>query len=188
MIPCVILCGGKSSRMGRDKALLPFPLKPLAIYMSKKLSPFLSKVYLSLKDPAPFALYDPLVIVEGGEEFAPMIGIREAFAKIESEKIFFISVDTPFVTQEAIDSLLLAESQGITYAKDTQKEHYLCGIYSKAVVPKLEEMIEKKDYKMSSFVHSLPHHSIIFDDPCVFANLNTPEQYAQALQRIEQDG
>ena len=121
MIPCVILCGGKSSRMGRDKALLPFPLEPLAIYMSKKLSPFFSKVYLSLKDPAPFALYDPLVIVEGGEEFAPMIGIKEAFAKIESEKIFFISVDTPFVTQEVIDSLLLAESQGITYAKETQK-------------------------------------------------------------------
>lgn len=187
-IPCVILCGGKSSRMGKDKALLPFPIEPLAIFMSKKMKKFFPHVYLSLKNANPFLSYGVELIEERGEEFAPMIGLKEAFDQLESEKIFFISVDTPFVADVVIERLIQESAGGITYAKDSQKEHYLCGIYSRESYPILVELIEKQDYKMSHFVNLLPHKSIDFCDPEMFCNLNTQEQYLKALERLEQNG
>lgn len=187
-IPCVILSGGKSSRMGRDKALLPFPTEPLAVFMFKKMKEFFSCVYLSLKNPTPFLSCDVDFIQEKGEDFAPMIGFRESFEQLKSEKIFFISVDTPFVTEEVINTLLQESIVGVTYAKDPQREHYLCGVYSKESYPILSELIEKKDYKMSQLVNLLPHKSIEFDDAEIFSNLNTQEQYLKALERLEQNG
>lgn len=187
-IPCVILCGGKSSRMGSNKALLPFPIEPLAIYLSKKLSPFFSEIYLSLKDPNPFFSFGVKTLVEAGEEFAPMIGIREAFFKLEEERIFFVSVDTPFISQEVIEGLLAQRSNGVVYAKDLRRDHYLCGVYAQEVKTRLEEMIEKKDFKMSNLIFSLPHHALLFEDDSLFSNLNTPLEYQNALKRIESHG
>lgn len=187
-IPCVILCGGKSSRMGTNKALLPFPDEPLAIFMSKKLSPFFSDVYLCSKSADPFVSYGVKNIVEGGDEFAPMIGIQEGFSTLRDKEVFFISVDTPFVSPFVIETLLLRKKEGVTYAKDMQKDHYLCGIYSREIFPLLREKIIKKEYKMSEFIALLPHQAIAFDCPEVFENLNTPEQYLHALQRLKNNG
>lgn len=187
-IPCVILCGGKSSRMGSDKALLPFPVEPLAIFMSKKMKKIFPKVYLSLKNPNPFHSYGVDFIQEGGSEFAPMIGIKEAFEQLESDKIFFISVDTPFITEKVIHTLIAESIEGVVYAKDNHKEHYLCGVYSRISYDILLNLIKKQDYKMSCFINLLSHKCINFQDPEIFSNLNTHEHYLKALERLEQNG
>ncbi|RDU69961.1 molybdopterin-guanine dinucleotide biosynthesis protein MobA [Helicobacter cholecystus] len=187
-IPCVILCGGKSSRMGRDKALLPFPSEPLAVFMFKKMKKIFSSVYLSLKNTTPLLSYDVRLIQEKTGEFAPMIGIREAFETLQSQKIFFLSVDTPFITEEVIYTLLAECIEGVTYAKDSQKEHYLCGIYSKTIYSILLDLIQKQDYKMSHFIDLVPHKSMDFKNPEIFSNLNTQEHYLKALERLGQHG
>jgi len=50
-IACVILAGGKSSRMGEDKALLPFGYSPtLTQYQLKKFQDYFKDLYISTKD------------------------------------------------------------------------------------------------------------------------------------------
>jgi len=49
-IPCVILSGGKSSRMGEDKSLLPFSTSNTLIeYQYKRLKPYFKDIYISSK-------------------------------------------------------------------------------------------------------------------------------------------
>ena len=50
LLNAVILCGGKSSRMGRDKSLLQIRQKSLAQNAYEKLTPLFKRVYLSSKD------------------------------------------------------------------------------------------------------------------------------------------
>ena len=45
----VILCGGNSTRMGTDKALLPFGDTCLIEYLVRKFQPYFSRIYLSVK-------------------------------------------------------------------------------------------------------------------------------------------
>ena len=55
-IPCVILAGGKSSRMGEDKSLLPFPpYKTLTHYQYQRLNKIFKNVYISSKDSSKLA-------------------------------------------------------------------------------------------------------------------------------------
>jgi len=55
-IPCVIFAGGKSSRMGENKALLPFAgFETLTEYQYTRLSKIFSSVYISCKDKSIFS-------------------------------------------------------------------------------------------------------------------------------------
>ena len=51
----VILCGGSSTRMGTDKALLPFGNACLIEYLVRRFRPFFPKIYLSVKKKGDYA-------------------------------------------------------------------------------------------------------------------------------------
>ena len=69
-LPCVIFAGGKSSRMGRDKALLPFGGEPtLAAYQFTRLSPLFPATYLSAKTAEKFSDAMPVIVDEPLETF-----------------------------------------------------------------------------------------------------------------------
>ena len=54
-IPCVIFAGGKSSRMGRDKSLLPFGgFETLTQYQYERLKKIFANVYISCKNRSKF--------------------------------------------------------------------------------------------------------------------------------------
>jgi len=54
-IPCVIFAGGKSSRMGEDKSLLPFSsFKTLTEFQLSRLSKIFKNVYISTKEKNKF--------------------------------------------------------------------------------------------------------------------------------------
>ena len=72
-LSCVIFAGGKSSRMGRNKALLPFGGSPtMARYQFERLSPLFTRTFLSVKQPhEAFSGMPQIPDAEGTEVFAP---------------------------------------------------------------------------------------------------------------------
>lgn len=188
-VPCVILCGGKSSRMGSNKALLPFNGAILAQYMYERMQKIFENVFLVAKDSSPFSSFAPSFIQESGEIYAPLIGIERALESLREQRVFFLSVDTPFITRAEID--LLFENVGeeqIFYAKTPLKSHFLCGIYQQSTLSIIKEMIEKEDFKMSQLISRVKSGFVEFEDEESFSNLNTPQDYQNALKRLEQNG
>ena len=101
----VIFAGGKSSRMGEDKALLPFGDYPtLAEFQQAKLKTMFHKVYISAKEDK--FDFDCMVIEDIYTENSPLVGIISIFETLEAEEVFILSVDAPFVTKETIQRLL----------------------------------------------------------------------------------
>lgn len=186
-LPCVILCGGKSSRMGSNKALLEFSHRPLAQYMYEKMQKIFAEIYLVAKDDTPFKEFSHQFIQERSEIYAPLIGIEASLQKLH--QAFFISVDTPFVSGEMIEKMLESlGSEEILYAKSKERSHFLCGIYHQSILPKAREMIEKEDFKMSHLISQVRSAYVEFEDESAFDNLNTPNEYQKALKRIECNG
>lgn len=186
---CVILCGGKSSRMGRNKALLPFGELSLLAYLVEKYRAIFGEVYLCSKENyrKDYEKIGAKILYEKSEIFAPMIGLQASLKQLQ-RKIFFVTTDCPFLQEKhflALENAFLQYSKSITYAQTKHKSHFLIGIYLPCILPNLEVYIQKMDFKMSSFIDSSDALAVGFEDEESFENLNTPSEYQNALLRMQ---
>jgi len=189
-IPCVIFAGGKSSRMGEDKALLPFgKFNTLTEYQYRRLLPLFEKIYISTKtDKFPFKA--PTIFDDGAlKTYAPTIGLLTVFNQIDGNAFFAISVDTPFIDETVIKRLIniyeKENSADAVIAKSPNGTHPMCGIYTKRLIPKLKEMVENNQHKLGHLLKTSNTNFVIFDSDEPFFNLNRPEEYTQALLTLE---
>lgn len=188
-LTCVIFAGGKSSRMGRNKALLPFGgFASLAEYQYARLSPLFAKTYLSVKtaelfpDTLPVIPDDPAI-----GDFAPTAGFVSAFRALGDERIFVLGVDTPFVDAGIIAALIAADREEIdaVVARTKEGRHPLCGIYHRSLLPRFEAMAAAGDHKLGKLLRNCDVVYVDFEDEARFANLNHPHEYAAALEKLE---
>ncbi|MDE1175289.1 MAG: molybdenum cofactor guanylyltransferase [Edaphobacter sp.] len=90
-----VLAGGKSSRMGRDKALLEAGGRPLAAWAAAKLSAVTERVCI-LSDTAELARYGELVVdLRAG--CGPLGGVEAALQAMTTDWGLFLAVDMPLV-------------------------------------------------------------------------------------------
>ena len=190
-IPCVLFAGGKSSRMGEDKALLPFGGEDsLAQYQYERLEEIFARVYLSAKESAPFEHFDSIVIEDiiGKDIYAPTTGLVNMFRHLKAEQaIFVLSVDTPFVDEKIISRFL--EAQGKNFdaiiVRTEKGIHPLCGIYTRSLEDKLVSMLEEGRHKLTDLLDSANVHYIDIEDEDALLNLNTPSEYERALELLK---
>ena len=186
--PCILFAGGKSSRMGEDKALLPFAgYKTLTHYQYDRLSKIFTTVYISCKDASKFD-FDAnfLEDVVTNNTFAPTVGFVTAFRNIKSERFFVLSVDTPFVTQQEIAKLFKADAANYdaTIAKTEEGVQPLCGIYHASLKKNFEEMLKTENHKLGQLLKNVHTEYVTFTQTQPFLNLNHPHQYQEALKII----
>jgi molybdopterin-guanine dinucleotide biosynthesis protein A len=97
-----VLAGGKSTRMGRDKALLELAGKPLALHAVTKLRRVCEEVHI-LSERQELAAIAPLVR-DLREGCGPMGGLEAAFEHSRHEWNLFMPVDVPFLPSAFLDS------------------------------------------------------------------------------------
>lgn len=178
-IPCVILAGGKSSRMGEDKALLPFDSSNSLIqYQYERLKPYFKEVYISSKiDKFDFPAK---IIFDKGKEFSPIVALETIFENIDSDKLFIITVDTPLVSLNSIEKIInQAKDYDILVAK-TEKIHNLCGVFDKKVLSQIKKMLNDDIHKVGFLLKNVNSFALNFEDENEFINLNNKEEYQRA--------
>lgn len=181
----VILCGGKSSRMGEDKALLPFDsYTTLAQYQYERLQPFFKKVYLSSKTNKFDFIDDEHIIFDQGDIFSPMIALQTILQHCQEKKLFILTVDTPFVSIASIQKLFIASKNAKISVAKTQRLHNLCGFYHKEILYYIEELLEKDIHKIRLLLDKFETNVISFPNENEFLNLNKKEDYLKALSII----
>lgn len=183
--PLVIFAGGKSSRMGKDKALLPFGKYPtLAQFQYKKLSLYFQDVYISSKrDKFDF---ECRVIEDTHKEYSPLIAILSIFETLKVEEVFILSVDAPFVDKEVIETILKSRNNksDIVVAKSPSGIQPLCGCYKKSIIPLAYAQLKKGNHKLRDLL-ALAHTQLVeFEKDEPFTNLNHPQEYLEALKNF----
>jgi molybdopterin-guanine dinucleotide biosynthesis protein A len=99
----VVFCGGRSSRMGRDKALLDWHGRPLALHVATRISPLFEHVAVS-GDPARYGRFGfPCIPDRGGA--GPLAGLYASLFEARTAAVFAIACDMPFARLDAIEQL-----------------------------------------------------------------------------------
>lgn len=179
-IPCVILAGGKSSRLGVDKTQIDFGGESLSKWVFTRLSHICENVYISAKKSDKWTFQAPFLI-EKSRVFAPLIGMINAFEMLKAQEILFVSVDTPFVSKQTLWHIAHSNAP-IAYAQST-KAHYLIAKWHICLLDALLAARKSKLYALRYIVESHPHISIpATEEECL--NINTQEHYAEALKLL----
>ena len=185
-IPCVIFAGGKSSRMGEDKALLPFAgFETLTEYQYVRLSKIFSNVYISCKDKSLFSF--EANFIEDDKEFgvfAPTLGFVTLFQTLHVKKLFALSVDTPFITQKEIQRIIFADNTyaDAVIAKTEEGIQPLCGIYTKRLHKSFLKMLQNNNHKLGHLLKNTQTTYVYFPDTKPFLNMNYLKDYKKALE------
>jgi len=185
-IPCIIFAGGKSSRMGEDKALLPFSIfKTLTEFQYSRLKKIFKNVYISCKDKSKFN-FEANFIEDKDAVYAPTTAFVSIFHELKEEKFFVLSVDTPFIDTSIIEKVIESDKNNYdaTITKLNQKMQPLIGIYHRSLQKEFEAMLSNDNHKLGKLLQKVNTHYISFENEKSFLNLNHPEEYQKALTLI----
>lgn len=178
--------------MGRDKSLLPFGgFSTLAQYQFRRLSLLFSNCYISAKNSEKFDFEVPVIPdPKDAAVYAPTAGFVGAFEALDSERIFVLSVDTPFVDEAEIAALLKADETTLdaVIARTASGSHPMCGIYHRSLFEPFKQMLAEENHRLGQLLKTHNTRYVDFSDETPFANLNHPHEYRTALDRHASSG
>jgi molybdenum cofactor guanylyltransferase len=185
------VAGGRSLRMGEDKALLAWGPSTLLDHTLGRLRAVCAEVRI-LSGPRPRYLDRGVpVIVDLADDAGPLAGIEAALASPGVTVGLFLGVDLPFVPSELLAGLL-AQAEDVDAAVPVVggRPEPLCAVYAASCLPAVRAALREGERRMTSFwprvrVRQVPEEEIArFGAPAdLFANVNTPNDYRQARQR-----
>jgi len=184
-LDAVIFAGGKSSRMGKDKALLPFGgYNTLTEFQYHRLSKLFKSVSISAKEHK--FDFDCVVIEDIYETHSPLVGIISIFETLQVEEIFILSVDAPFVESDMIEKILNSDENGldVLVAQSPSGVQPLCGLYKKSILPFARQQLEKNNHRLGDLLRLAHTCYVKSEEDLPFTNLNHPQEYQEALKNF----
>ncbi len=177
----IIFAGGKSSRMGKDKALLPYgEYDSMTEYQYRKLEELFPNVYISAKSDK--FDFDANIITDVYAASSPMVALVSVLERLDESAVFVLSVDMPLVDTSVINQLLKQYQESIIkpdilISKSKKGMEPLCAIYSQSILPKAKNLLGENIHRMHTLLDIAVVEVLFFDNQEKFTNINTPEDY-----------
>jgi len=175
-----VLAGGRSSRMGQDKALLPYRGTTLLEYISQIVQQAVGNVAV-VGDPdrytsLPFPVYPD---IEAG--CGPLGGVYTALTLSETEWNVIVACDMPGISADVVLTLIhqceKTTRDCVVAIGPSGDLEPLCAVYRRRCLPLLARAIAEKRFKMKDIVAELRADTVLVD-PLAVANVNTPSDWA----------
>ena len=184
----LILDGGNSKRMGRDKSLLDYHGIPQIEYVFRLLEEVCHEVHISTSSNKRYEFTNQ-VIEDRYPIATPLNGIMSAFHYSSATAWLVIAVDLPFINELMIDRLIKARDRSkvaTAYtSKDSERPEPLIAIWEPIAFTFLEEGAEQFNYSPTKFLMNNEVTLVeAFDNFEVF-NANTREDFERAKKMIE---
>ncbi len=178
-----LLAGGRSSRMGQDKALLRLGGRTLVEIALGKLAAMCRETAIVGNAPELVGFGVP-VIQDSIAGCGPLGGIVAGLEHSLVEWNVFLAVDVPFLPAEALRQLLAATEDSRRVAVVAEVGGFpqpLCAVYARRALPLLRRELEAGRWKVMSAIRVAGAVELVpFQDERWFRNLNTPEEFAEA--------
>lgn len=187
-----ILAGGKSSRMGRDKAFVEFQGQTLLARALEVTRSVTDNVWI-VGEAAKFHEFAP-VVEDVFRECGPLGGIHAALRASLSELNLMLAVDVPFVSPELLRFLTARARESrarVTLPRLGEGWQPLCAVYRREFADVAEAALHAGRYRIDALFEAGTTRVIGEEDLAAagfsaasFRNLNTPEELAEATEKV----
>lgn len=186
-VAALILAGGKSSRMGSDKAFLMLDGQTL-LERGLELARSVTDNVRIVGSAEKFAAFAP-VVEDVFRECGPLGGIHAGLKTSSAELNLMLAVDLPFVTQELLRYLVTRarESAAVAIVPRTEGWQPLCAVYRREFAEVAESALREGRYKIATLFDLVLTEAVEHAELEVagfsaemFRNLNTPEELVRA--------
>jgi molybdenum cofactor guanylyltransferase len=189
-LAAVVLAGGASRRMGRDKATVifegPTGAKTLVEHMVSVVGPRCSPVFVIAAPGQPLPKLDAEVLRDEVRGVGPLLatgrGLRAA-ADAGLELAFVCAVDMPLLFTDLIDELA---GPAVRLGADVVlpwdgRDHYLAGIYRTSLADRVDALVAAGERSMRALVDTIDTQRIVMPEQRALTNVNTTADLSAVL-------
>ncbi len=176
-----VLVGGRSSRMGRDKALLPFGASVLALEIARAVETAAGNASL-VGNPKCYGHLGYPVVADAFGETGPLGGILTALVHTRADWNLVAACDMPGLTVEFLGSLFERAEQtdldAVVPNGPTGRMEPLCAVYHRRAEPALRASFARGERSPAAALRELRAITVEIPQAAYFQNVNTPEEWA----------
>jgi len=188
-----ILAGGKSRRMGRNKALLDLGGQPVIQRLVEQFQRTFDEVLVIANDSAVYQRFCNSVYPDIHLEKGPLAGLHSALRHAANDWVFISACDSPFFNVNLFGAMLSLRKNADAVICETEDGlQPLTALYSRRCLQPIENCLEQERLKVVSFhdqirLQIVPNEDVerLDSGSRMFWNMNYPEDYEQAVQWTE---
>ena len=184
-ISCIILSGGRATRMGGvDKGLVTLQQKPLIEHVIERLTPQVDEILINAnREIAQYQTFTYPVLQDAHSNFiGPLAGFSLGLQHTKHDYLLTVPCDSPLLPHDLAQRLLKAlitQNADIAVASSDGNAHPVFCLCKKSVLPSLTMYLKNGERRVSSWQKSLAYTEVDFSDCSdAFINLNTFEDVA----------
>lgn len=184
-----VLVGGKSRRMGLNKAFLKVGQVHLLENIVAKLKTLFPEVLLAGNDPETYGTLGLPVVTDVYPGCGPLAGIHAALAAAANPYVFITACDMPFLDLNLV-ALMIESASGydVVVPRINAYLEPLCAVYGKGCLPAIETNLRKGQCKVTAFFPEVPVKYLDreelsrFNLEKIFFNINSPNDMKKAIK------
>ncbi|WP_298501298.1 molybdenum cofactor guanylyltransferase [uncultured Methanobrevibacter sp.] len=193
---CIILCGGQSRRMGRDKGSMIIQDKPMIKHVLSTLNHKINEAIIVLNDQSRIDKYSEFInpsdysytITFAEDKIknkGPMPGIMTGLSHITGDYSLVLPCDSPYVSKKYIDAIFCEideNYQSVVPYHDSENKlktsEPLHSIYNKEIIPIIEDLVKNDVLHIKGLIEKIDTKFVLIDNKKIeekeFRNLNRP--------------
>jgi molybdopterin-guanine dinucleotide biosynthesis protein A len=196
MLTLAIQAGGKSSRMGQDKALMPFHGVPLIRFVMNRLASIADEIIVTTNRPQDYRFLQVPLYQDLRPERGALGGLYTALAAAKGDFVAVVACDLPFASKEFFlraSKLIVSSEADIVIPQTRFGYEPLHALYRRAAcLSPIEKALDENRWKVISWFEQVRVHALSIEETAAldrsgltFWNLNTPQDFAKAEATLE---
>lgn len=175
------MCGGRSTRMGKDKAFLRYFFEPQYAHTANLIKPFCNNVFISCNNQQSYLIEDfPLIIDNPAyENKGPLTGLISGLQTTQSN-LLLVGCDYPYLSPDDIADLffhLTENAEAVCFYHENEGLFEpTIGIYKLTILPKLLSFTEQGESSLQKFLQSIVTKKVTPKNALNIKSIDTPVQ------------
>jgi molybdopterin-guanine dinucleotide biosynthesis protein A len=193
MVTIAIQAGGASSRIGRDKGLVPLGGKPLIVHMVERVAGLGDEILITTNRPEDYLFVGVRLAGDAYQGVGALGGLHTALSAAQGDTVLVLACDMPFASRPLLEHLLsLAGEADVVIPRLDGEYEPLCAVYARGCLSEVEAALAAGQRRMISLLPRVrvlvveePSWRIFDPDASTFFNVNSLEDLAEAERRMK---